>query len=291
MKEEGEDKRLADYLLGNLPEPEQVRLEEEYLADPRTQDRLLMVEGELVDAYLQGQLPVLERKRFEAGFLASPRGRKKLELARSLMALATESRHNESHSTRAREHFRAFSIQWVFAAAALALVLAWSIWTMVGRHPGSRNAAPENAGGGQNERNRQVLPGSAAQAGNTPVPMESPSSESQLSTVAFVTLRPAARGIEQSQRVRIPLGTLQVQVLLELEADNHASYQVDLLDAKDNAKWSDHGLKTQATASAKAIVLKLPATLFDNGEYTLVVSPEENFASPIAEYPFVVRKK
>lgn len=91
MKQTGqnEDKRLTDYLLGYLPEPEEIRLEEEYLANPDTQSRLLIVEDELVDAYVQGELSAQERKQLEDRFLASPRGRRKLELAKSLMTIAS----------------------------------------------------------------------------------------------------------------------------------------------------------------------------------------------------------
>ncbi len=294
MKEEDEDKRLADYLLGNLPEPEQVRLEEKYLADPRIQERLLVVEGELVDAYLQGRLAVPERKRFEAGFLASPRGRRKLELTRSLMVLATESQRDESPAARARKPFRGFSIRWLFATAALVvvLVLAWSIWTKAWHSPGSQHAVTKNPAQ-QPHTDGQISPGSgyAAHASVTPIPRISPLWNPQFSAVASVILRPVGRSVEQSQRVRIRRGTLLVQIRLELEVDNHANYRVDLLGAKDDKKWSGHGLKTQTVASAQTIVLKLPASLFDNGEYTLVVSPEENSASPIAEYPFFVDKE
>lgn len=290
---EGEDKRLADYLLGNLPESEQIRLEEEYLADPSAQNRLLMVEDELVDAYLQGQLTPIERERFQAGFLASPRGRRKLELAKSLTALAADHQHRESLSTHTAKPFYISSwIRWAFATVALALVLvlAWSNWTRIWRHSGSQNVASKNPADKPDEVNNQTPPKPSVQD-NTPAPRENSSPGPVVSSIISVVLRPAARDVEQSQQVHISRATLQVQIGLELLQDNHASYRVELLDAKDDRKWSAHGLKPQATASTKTITFKLPANLFGNGEYTFLISSDEDSARPIAEYPFWVRKE
>jgi hypothetical protein len=92
MNEPERDKRLSDYLLGQLPEAEEGRLEQEYLADAELQERLLLIEDDLVDAYAHGELGGGERRHLEQGLLASPRGRRKLELARGLMAAAPRSR-------------------------------------------------------------------------------------------------------------------------------------------------------------------------------------------------------
>jgi len=277
VKSTSEDKRLIDYLLGNLPEPDQVRLEEAYLADTDTQERLLVIEDDLVDAYLQGELSSLERKRLEAGFLASPRGQKKLALARSLMTLASEQK-----SAPASRSFPAFPVRWAFAAAAMifVLVLAWFIRQQVWQRSGNERA------GSQTTPNGQGVSGQAAQAGKTPFPAESP----QLPAIASIILKPVGRNIERSPRLKIPYGALKAKIQLDLEADIHKSYKVSLLGAGDNVRWSSRGLKSQATASGRAIVLTLPVKFFDNGEHALVLTPDEDSARPIAEYVFVVQK-
>jgi hypothetical protein len=279
---QNEDKRLTDYLLGNLPEAEEVRLEEEYLANPDTQSRLLMVEDELVDAYVQGGLSAQERKQLEARFLASPRGRRKLELAKSLMTIASSQKPSPKPKPSP-----IFSIRWVFAAAAMILVLlvTWTIRQKVLQHPG-----PERAGS-QQQQNGATGPspsGTVAQGSKTSTPVESP--QPSIPVMASIVLRPAARNVEQSPRVKIPRGALQLKVQLDLEADNHKSYKATLLGAGDDVKWSGRGLKTQPTASGRAVVLKLPATLFENAEYSLLLAPDEDAARPIAEYTFVVQK-
>jgi len=283
---QNEDKRLTDYLLGYLPEPEEIRLEEEYLANPDTQSRLLIVEDELVDAYVQGELSAQERKQLEDRFLASPRGRRKLELAKSLMTIASSQKPSSKPKPSPL-----FSMRWVFAAATLILVLVvtWRIRQKASQHPGPERAQSQQQ---QNGANGQPPSGIVAQGSKTPTPIESSSQHPQPLTpvMASIVLRPAARNVEQSPRVKIPRGALQLKVQLDLEADNHQSYKATLLGAGDDVKWSGRGLKTQPTASGRAVVLKLPATLFENGEYSLLLAPDEDAARPIAEYTFVVQK-
>jgi hypothetical protein len=287
VKGTSEDKLLADYILGTLPDPDQRRLEDEYLSNSHAQDQLLIVEDELVDAYVRGELSADERKQLEDRFLASPRGRRKLELAKSLMTLASEARRkSEQVVIAAPKPFRLVSIRRMSAAAALVLVfaLAWSIRGRIKSRPGA-----ESAGGRQGPMNRQAPPATPDRI--APYPAERPSGHPQLPAIASVVLTPVARNIEQSQRVRLPAGVLAVKIQLKLQADHHKSYKATLLGAGDAAKWSGRGLKTQPTPSGRTIVLKLPATLFENGEYTLLLSPDMVAAKPIAEYTFIIQKK
>lgn len=53
------------YLLGELPEDERLRLEEDYLADSELFARVLAVEEDLIDAYARGELSESARKQFE----------------------------------------------------------------------------------------------------------------------------------------------------------------------------------------------------------------------------------
>jgi hypothetical protein len=109
---EDQDRRLADYLLGRLADEEELRLETEYLADPAAQERLAVVEDDLVDAYARGALSSDERTRLEGRLLASPRGRRKLDLARALLAMSA-----------GRSRMRRVSFVAAAAAAALIAVL------------------------------------------------------------------------------------------------------------------------------------------------------------------------
>lgn len=282
MKQTGEDKRLTDYLLGNLLEPEEIRLEEEYLANPDAQDKLLMVEDELVDAYLQGELSARERNQLEARFLASSRGGRKLGLAKSLMALARAQK--PAPAPRPKQSLL-FSMRWAFAAALLLLfVVVWSVKQRVWQHP-----APERAGGQQNPVNHPTPP--VAQTSKPPSPTQNPGEHNPYPAIAFIVLRPISRNVEQSPVVELPQGTQQVKVQLSLEADNHKSYKASLVGAADEVKWSKRHLKSESANSGRAVVLLLPAILLEKGEYTVLLGPDEDSARPIAEYGFVVQKE
>ena len=60
-----DERLLTRYLLGELPDDERLRLEEEYLADPALFARLLAAEDDLIDAYARGTLTAEARARFE----------------------------------------------------------------------------------------------------------------------------------------------------------------------------------------------------------------------------------
>src|SRR5262249_52761011 len=136
VKEADDNKQMADYILGHLPEAEEARLEAQYLADPRFQEQLLFVEDELVDDYVHGRLSTADRALLETRFLASPRGRRKLEFVNSLVRLAGEEPSREKQRAEVNRlslakpvSDRAFPVGRMLAAAAallFVLILGWS---------------------------------------------------------------------------------------------------------------------------------------------------------------------
>src|SRR5262245_21203041 len=92
MRNEAFDEQLiARYLLGDLPEEEQIRLEERAFRDPECLRNVAAVENDLTDEYVRGGLSDRERRQFESRFLASPRRRQNLEFARALVRVTSES--------------------------------------------------------------------------------------------------------------------------------------------------------------------------------------------------------
>ncbi len=282
MKQSGEDKRLTDYLLGNLPESEEIRLEEQYLANSDAQDRLAAVEDDLVEAFLEGQLSARERKQLEARFLASRRGRRKLELAKSLMALASQQKPVQEPKPSPF-----YPLRWVFTTAALLLVFALGWWMSVNMRQSSTS---ERAASQSNGTNAQKGP-AVAHPTQTPVPTANPPENTNPTMIASIVLSPVARNADQSARLTIPQGARTVQIQLDLEVDHHKSYRATLLGAGDEPKLNRRHLKAESTRSGRAVVLSLPASLFEQGEYTILLGPDQNGSTPIAEYTFIVQKK
>jgi hypothetical protein len=76
------------YLLGDLPEEEQRRIEELFMSDAGYREEVLIAEDDLIDDYLDGLLDEHERRRFAEYFLATPQQQQKVRIARTLKRYA-----------------------------------------------------------------------------------------------------------------------------------------------------------------------------------------------------------
>jgi hypothetical protein len=85
MEQPQNGKDIVQYLLQELPDEEQQRLDEQLFVDDDYYDNLLATENELIDDYLRNRLSPKQRQSFERTFLRSPYLRKSVNLARSLL--------------------------------------------------------------------------------------------------------------------------------------------------------------------------------------------------------------
>src|SRR5215467_1864906 len=85
MKDEADNEKLMiRYLLGNLPEEQQLQVEREFLGDDQRYERLLALEDELFYDYAQNKLSPGEREQFEKRFLSTERNRKRAMITSAL---------------------------------------------------------------------------------------------------------------------------------------------------------------------------------------------------------------
>lgn len=82
---------LVRYLLGNLTEEEQVRVEDQAFAEPDYLRAIEAAEADLIDEYVRGELTPADRRAFERHFLTSPQRRSKVEFARALARATAEA--------------------------------------------------------------------------------------------------------------------------------------------------------------------------------------------------------
>src|ERR1043166_3733320 len=101
------DETLTRYLFGELPEPEQARLEERYFRDAQTFEHLARLEAELVDDYARGRLSPQMRGRFERAYLAHPDRRAHVRFGEALT-----TRLDEVAAARAAERAEARHASW-----------------------------------------------------------------------------------------------------------------------------------------------------------------------------------
>jgi CHAT domain-containing protein len=86
-----DEKRLKNYLLGELTQEDTQRLEDRLLRDDSFVEHIRLIEDELVEDYERGSLSPHERERFETYFLSTPRRRRKLMFVRHISKFAGEA--------------------------------------------------------------------------------------------------------------------------------------------------------------------------------------------------------
>jgi hypothetical protein len=279
VRQEDDKNRLADYLLGRLPEEEEVRLENEYLAVEGAQERLLMVEDELVEAYARGQLSSDERERVERRLLASPQGRRKLEVSQALIHIAEESEYSKPASVAIKHKIsprtgilQPIFLRFALAGAALILIaVVWSIQRRQSQQVSVRNSSEIGRGGPQ---------------GSGSEPAKSPQAPL---VVASIVLNPGlSRGGGPPQTLRIVPGLSIVRITVVPESSSRRLYRVELRGpGEDERAWTADTIPVEGDK----IVWQLPASRFKKGEYTLWMTDPENKQKILGESNFTVVKK
>jgi hypothetical protein len=82
---------IARYLLGDLPEEQQVEIENRAFSDQGYQRNITAVENDLIDEYVRRELSDTQRRQFEDRFLASADRRRRVEFARTLATVVSEA--------------------------------------------------------------------------------------------------------------------------------------------------------------------------------------------------------
>ena len=250
------DQNIRRYLLGELDEAEQQRLEESLLTDDEMFEELLIVEDELVDEYINGQLAGTERARFEQHFLSTPERVEKLRFARAFKKKINAATASESSQPGTPVEPDASSWkQWLptflqrarypvlslsLAAALLLLVVGGSLWFII-----------------RSQRATEI----AANRG--------PSS----SNLFAVTLTPGAvRDAGEMKRVVIPDNADVVQLRLELATDEYPSYRAMLLTDDGREIFTGDRLKAEMAGNVKIVALSFPAKLLARSDYQVKLS-------------------
>jgi anti-sigma factor RsiW len=94
------DNLITQYLLGKLPEEQQVEIEDRAFSDQEFLASITSVENDLIDEYVRGEMPPADRRQFESRFLASESRRKRVEFAKALAQLLPETRVTERETRK-----------------------------------------------------------------------------------------------------------------------------------------------------------------------------------------------
>jgi len=323
------DQRVVSYLLGELPEAEQVRLEEEYFADEEKFQQLQAAQNDLLDAYARGLLTPAQREQFERHFLDSPWRRGRLELAQALteyvdsafpeqpaaVSQAVAKRHAWWQSLT--DFLFPPTLLWRLAAVSAALLLllggVWLTAEISRERKELAQLRAEQATGEQRTAQQQAqITHERSRADQLARELEQerqhreelegqlsrlrqpPISEQGPALLAFVLTPQVLRERGGLKRIALKPGVKTVE--LRLSFDSRAAYQsyraeLQTAEGKAVASW-DH-LRAGRTATGQMLRVKLPATTLEADDYLLKLGglAANGEYEELANYGFRVSKQ
>ena len=314
------DKTIVRYLLGELSEEEQAKIEEQYFVDDEYFEQLVAIEDDLIDSYVKGELSPLERERFEKHFLNSPQRRQRLEFAKTLMKVVAETvRAEQPVRTMVYDKSRpwwqalfnfliapnpAFS----FAVLLLGAVVGGS-WLMIQTQELRTRLTAFDAEKQLFSQRQQELQDQVAQqrdrSDQLANQLENERSqrtqlEQKLNRLqspqpamdSFVFFADATRGAGEENRVVIKSGTDFVELKLVLENPNSKSYRATIQNADEEIIASQSILPARPTKSEKMITWRLSMAYFLEDEYLLTLEgmTDSGKFELVDSYKFSVQK-
>jgi hypothetical protein len=294
MKEESyNEKPLIDYLLGNLPEEQTLRIEGEFLHDDQSYERLLALEDELFYDYAQNKLAPGEREQFEKRFLSSERNRERAMIASALSHMMFEAApREEQHFWRhLKSYFVAQSVAMKVSLATFAIVLPALIWLVVGivklrnefNQFRAQRAIQEDQLRRQTQQERaradalnlnlkrQTDENAMLREELSKMQAQSGGQGQGLSSVISLVLSPSiVREGPGMKKLYLPPGARLLKLRLKLKWKvEYKSYQATLLTIEGAELWSQDKVQAQRIGSSRSIFLSLPAKILAEGDYEL----------------------
>jgi len=328
-RESTENRLIVRYLLGDISEEENLRVENRAFAEPAYMDQVLATENDLIDDYVQGRLASSERERFERLFLTSAERREKIDFARALNEVVSDQLPEPQTLPNETGGLSAWLSSLIPSSRGPRMALAFSVLAAVLIGLGALWLASENSRlrrqlaiereqvqksttqqevaelqRREDELKRQVadqaarnkeLEGLIAKLEGQPdqVPNVPGKPSDERSFVALFLLPGAVRGGDQPPRLTIPPGIQSVRVRLGLEStDNYGSFRAEVQDGQDRVIWSRDGLTAQRGRVTRTLTLNIPTPLLTNGKYVIALRglTASGALEDVNFYPFTVQK-
>lgn len=319
--EPNNEQLIARYLLGELPEEQQVEIEDRAFQDNDYLATITAVENDLIDEYVRHELSETDRRNFENRFLASAERRKRVEFARALANVASEATVAETPSTAVswRESLDAFvrSLN-PFGKLALAaltlLVVASGAWLLIEtlrlRSELTRLQAQNQSRQGleqqieaERKRNEELaarLNQEKQQREQSDESLRQLSETAQTATpaprpiIASLTLLPGiSRGGGEKPSLALAGNARLVRLQIGIDAEEtYKTFAVELRTTAGRQVWTKENLKAGSRRGARSVGLTLPATALKPGEYELKLSgvKDGGGTEEVGYYYFNVKK-
>ena len=320
------EKLISRYLLGDLPEEQQVEIEDRAFSDKDYLASITAVENDLIDEYVRGELPDEDRQRFETRFLASAERRKRVEFATALRTVVSESPVPEKkliHDVPRwswRDSLYAFisglnpAARLAFVAAGILLIVgaAWLFAeTLRLRRQVNQLQAEKQSGQGlqqtldaERKRNEELnarLNQEKQQREQTDESLRQLTETTEATkpappaVLASLTLLPGlSRGGGQKPNLDLSNDVRLVRLQIGIDPEEqYKSFAVELRTVAGRGVWNRENLAARTRRGTRAVGLTLPATVLKSGEYELRLRglTEGGGSEDVGFYYFNVRKK
>ncbi len=287
------DDKLRAYLLGKLPAPEGLALDERLLSDDELAQRMRLAEAELIDDYAGHRLDQPERQFFISNFLVTAERKQAVEVSAEL------GRYARAHNSPAKAKHQhslvgLFSLTsprgWALAGSFALLLVVGLIWFVVTRRSEPRvivQQQPAPAASPQPARS----PATIAQAPQpSPPALEikpTPEPAPPIAVANIVILPGALRSGGETARVAVPRGDRDVvRITLVLESSDPATYRAEVETADGQKVAVKERLQPHRNGQSK-VTFDIPARLLQNGDYQVKLSQVGNGESqPAGRYYF-----
>lgn len=279
MKEESiTDASLREFLLGKLADEELERVENLYLTDSQTRERVLALEQDLIEDYLENSLSGEDKERFLSRYADTNEQRRKLRITKSIKDWAV-SQATASPATAAtvsiwsrfRTRLRREPMVFVPIAVAIALAVVLAIVWLNSQREKKKHFAVEqelaflNSPAGLREFPPQMVP---------------------------LELRPiTVRGVETPTEVNSRSENRVVELLLPwMPKERYPTYRAEVRPPGDGEPLMIPNLQAENDDGGYNIRIRLPSRLLSRGAYRIQVTgiAKDGSASQPEEYRFSV---
>jgi uncharacterized coiled-coil protein SlyX len=295
--------QVRRYLLGNLPEQEQLALEQEYFCDDELFDRVWELENELVDSYVRGKLERDERKLFERNYLQSPVHRRRVAFSTALLetvdAKLMEPRTAAAPSKRWWADFPV-SLRWATVAAVIVLSAITIILFFERASLHKRLDRLYADASSQQQHTRELEDEIAAQRDQSdklkgelarmraeaqaPTSSSQPSIGETRSVLSFLLSPIVLRGGGEAQQLKLEKQTTSVLFRMNVQPPAARLFQVVLRTVDGVKVFEKASLQSHRQAGDNfTLALKVPASKLEPGDYILTLSATNGVKAPPEE--------
>jgi anti-sigma factor RsiW len=290
------------YLLGHLTEEEQAEVEDRAFADEGYRSALEGTEADLIDAYVRGELSPSDRRSFERRFLPVPERRRKVEFARALATIASDSKTPELPAAERRSVLRAFrewSPAFQFAAGLAALIVVAAGAWLVSENAASRSRVAslevERRGFEAREQSlRQQLSEEQTRSAALAAQKPSPSEADRAPLIASLVLLPGlSRSQARVEQLVLSPGAQIARIEIQIEPrDDFPRFRAELRTKSGDEVLSQGNLAKRKSGSGFAVSIDVPASVLVVGEYEMALKgiAADRTTQDVGFYYFAVQR-